>query len=260
MAKKPQPLRRYRNFYFEWISRALREAFLGIGFERGAEIMRGLILWAISVLVLYSTDWRGWPIVGTDNPDPGDVVRLGLCAVTAIIIVFGIFFLWHLIVQPVRIYREAWGKIEEGEKLIGAIGDSEADRRFLSEAYAEGIRLYVAKVDNADGVDIWKSNMDKWVKKIEDHLRERWSISAIHEFKNMNAAGGWSTRRGHDDKLESAVDENGFPITARYTAYLQSVDDIIRHGEYAHLGDVQELLLKRDQVRESENADALNSH
>ena len=48
-------------------------------------------------------------------------------------------FVWHLIVQPVQIYREAWNRIEEDEKLIAAIGDSEVDRKFLSEAYAERI-------------------------------------------------------------------------------------------------------------------------
>ncbi len=257
MAKQRPSLRRYRNFYLEWVRRALREAFIGVGFEGGADIMRGLVLWAVSVLVLYRTNWSGWPIVGTANAAPGDVVRLGLCAVAAIIVVFCILFIWHLIVQPVRIHKEIWAKVDEDEKLIAAIGDSEADRRFLSEAYAEGIRLYVAKVDDADpnGVNFWKSNMDRWVQKIENHLKERWSISATHEFKNMNAAGGWSTRRGAHDKLETALDENGFPITARYTAYLQSVDDIIRHGEYAHLGDVQEFLLKRDLFKQdSENA------
>ena len=114
--------------------------------------MRGLVLWAVSVLVLYRTNWNGWPIVGTTNAVAADVVRLGLCAVASIIVVFCVLFIWHLVVQPVHIYREAWNKIDEDEKLIAAIGDTEADRRFLSEAYAEGIRLYVAKVDEADGI------------------------------------------------------------------------------------------------------------
>ena len=36
MASAPK---HYRNFYIEWLTRALREAFLGVGFEGGADVM-----------------------------------------------------------------------------------------------------------------------------------------------------------------------------------------------------------------------------
>lgn len=254
MAKQRPSLRRYRNFYLEWLRRALREAFMGVGFEGGADVMRGIVLWAIAVVALYFIDWRGWPIIGTIDAEPAHEVRFGLCAVIAIIIVFCGFFVWHLIVQPVRIHKEAWTKINEDEKLIAAIGDTEADRKFLSDAYAEGFRLYRATVnaDDPASVEEWKKAMDRWVEKIKSHLAERWSVSAMHEFNDLGSAGGMSYRRGKDDRLEGIYDEHGFSILCKYSAYLQSVDDIIRRDEYAHLGDVQELLLKRDLFKQDE--------
>lgn len=245
---------RYRNFYKEWLIRAFREAFAGVGFEGGAEIMRGIILWAIAVLALYVIDWSGWPIIGTIDAEPAHEVRFGLCAVVAIVIVFVGFLLWHLIVQPVRIHRESWEKIEENERLIAAIGDSEVDRKFLSEAHAEGFRLYRAEVDCDDpiGVAQWKSNMDVWVEKIKSHLVTRWSISAQHDFNDLGSMGGFTYQRAHSDRLENVTDDHGFSILCTYSAYLKSVDHIIRFGAYRHLGDVQQLLLKRDLFRREE--------
>ncbi len=251
MASAPK---HYRNFYIEWLTRALREAFLGVGFEGGADVMRGIFLWAVAVLALYLIDWRGWPIIGTIDAEPAHEVRFGLCAVIAVILVFAIFFVWHLIVQPVQIYREAWNRIEEDEKLIAAIGDSEVDRKFLSEAYAEGFRLYRAEVDCDDpkSIEQWKASMDAWAEKIKSHLGERWSISALHDFNDLGSMGGFTYGRGANDKLESVRAEHGFSILCKYSAYLQSVDKIIRFGSYRHLGDVQELLFKRDLLRNGE--------
>lgn len=258
---KERPITRYRNFYVEWLRRAFREAFLSVGFEGGADIMRGIVLWAVAVLALYMIDWSGWPIIGTIDAEPAHEVRFGLCAVVAIILVFCGFLVWHLIVQPVRIHKEAWEKIGEDERLIAAIGDSEVDRVFLSKAHAEGFQLYRAEVncDDPSSIEHWKNNMDAWVEKIKSHLAERWSISAQHDFNDLGSIGGFTYRRGEGDKLEGIKDDHGFSILCKYSAYLKSVDQIIRFGAYRHLGDVQELLLKRDLFkRNGERASSTN--
>jgi hypothetical protein len=89
----------------------------------------------------------------------------------------------RLIVQPVRIHKEAWEKLDEERKLIAAIGDSETDRVFLNQAHTEGFRLYRADVncDDPNSIEQWKNNMDAWVEKIKSHLAQRWSISAQHD-------------------------------------------------------------------------------
>jgi hypothetical protein len=257
MAKDHLPPVRYRNFYLEWLSRAFRGALVGVGFEGGVDIIRGIVLWAIAVLTLYFVDWSGWPLISTINAEPEHEVRFGLCAAAAIVIVFGASFIWHLIVQPIRIHRENWKKIEDNEELIGAIGDTEADRRFLSEAYAEGFRLYRAPVDCSDpkNIDLWKENMDAWVERIRAHLVDRWSVSALHDFDDLGSMGGFTFRRGENDELEKVTADHGFSILCKYSAYLQSADDIIRHGEYKHLGDVQELLLRRDLIKGAKASD-----
>ena len=249
---------RYRNFYVEWLRRAFGEAFSSVGFEGGADIVRGVVLWAVAVLALYYIDWRDWPLIGTINAEPAHEVRFGLCAVIAIVLVFSLFFVWHLIVQPVRIYRQAWNKIDEDERLIAAIGDSEVDRRFLSEAHKDGFRLYRAPVDCGDpqNIERWRTDMDAWVAKFRAHLIARWSVSALHEFDDLGARGGWTYLRHDKDGLENVKDEHGFSVLCKYSAYLHTVDHIIRHGAYAHLGDVQELLIKHKMVRSEEDNNA----
>jgi hypothetical protein len=248
----------YRNFYKEWLIRAFQEAFAGVGFEGGAEIVRGVILWAIAVLALYLIDWSGWPIIGPIDAEPAHEVRFGLCVVIAIVVVFGGFLPWHLIIQPVRIHKESWETIDKSERLIAAIGDSEVDRKFLSDAHAEGFRLYRAEVncDDPSSIAQWKNTMDTWVDKIKSHLAERWSISALHDFNDLGSMGGFTYRRVERDRLESVKDEHGFSILCSYSAYLKSVDQIIRFGAYRHLGDVQELLLKRNLFRQDEKTGA----
>jgi hypothetical protein len=46
------------------------------------------------------------------------------------------------------------------------------------------------------------------------------------------------------DENSSLRGEDGFPIFYKYSAYLQSVDNIIRYGARDHLGDSHEILLR----------------
>ena len=245
------------NFYVVWATRAFREAVASTGFKDRGEITRGLVLWALAVLVLYAVNWRGWPIVGASDPGGGEQIRLGLCAVAAILVVFVGSFVWQLIVQPAKIYKETLDLIDDAERIICAVGDSEADRLFLSEAHKEGFRLYRAEFDPNDpsSVALWKTDMDAWVAKIRAHLKERWSISALHDFEVLSSMGGTQYRRKDTDSFlggdETPLLKNqyGFSIFCTYSAYLKNIDDIIRHGEYRHLGDVQEILMRREALR-----------
>jgi hypothetical protein len=71
---------------------------------------------------------------------------------------------------------------------------------------------------------------------------------------DLGSMGGFTYRRGEDDRLESVRGDHGFSSLCAYSAYLESVDTIIRFGAYAHLGDVQELLLKRGLFRRDEES------
>jgi hypothetical protein len=67
---------------------------------------------------------------------------------------------------------------------------------------------------------------------------------------------GVTYKRDEKDKLVGVCDDHGFSILCKYSAYLKSADRIVRFGAYRHLGDVQELLLKRDLLKYNGNSDA----
>jgi len=116
------------NFYRIWFTRAFREAFSALGLENRGEMVRGLVLWAIAVIALYRIPWRGWPISGTIDAEPAHEVRFGLCVVIAIVIAFFLSLCWQIVVQPIRIHKEACGVVDDLETLLVGIGDAEADR------------------------------------------------------------------------------------------------------------------------------------
>jgi hypothetical protein len=86
--------------------------------------------------------------------------------------------------------------------------------------------------------------MNAWVEKVKTHLRARWSVSALHDFEDLGSMGGFHYRRDDIDidGPDSLKDERGWSIFCSYSAHLKSVDEIIRHGQYRHLGDVHEIL------------------
>lgn len=235
-----------RNFYVLWVMRSFRGALAAIGFRDRGEIMRGLLLWAVTVLALWYIPWEQWPIVSTHNPGAGDQVRFGLCAIVAIVIVGGGCLVWQLLVQPPRIYSEALNHIDEAERVITLVADNEGDRRFLSEAYTEGMCLYRAPiVDNdPDSLARYKSDMNAWVSKVRAHIQQRWSITALHEFNDLGSKGGMTYRRGpNEDTFDRKYpDEHGFSIFCTYSAYLKSVSELVRYGD--HLGDAEAVMAR----------------
>jgi hypothetical protein len=239
------------NFFVVWVSRAFQGALTFIGYKKPADIIRSVVIWAATVLVLYAAAWSNWPIEVVYSGG-GEKIGPGICAVAAIVLIFIVSFAWNLIAQPNRIYNEALDQIEDAERVISGVGDSEADRLFRSEMHKTGFQLYRAELDPHDPASVgrWKAEMDAWVSKVRAHLKERWSVSALHDFESGSVGGFQYPRNAGDTPVgepetEHVKDKNGFSIFCRYSAYLKSVDDIILHGSYRHLGDVHEILAIR---------------
>jgi hypothetical protein len=230
----------HRNFYIDWLSRSVREAFRSVGFESRTEMIRGVVLWALAVLLLWTVNWQHLPIIGTADPDVSGEVRLGLSAVLAIMVVFLGSLIWQLAIQPVRMYREAHDRANEAQRRLADIVADEADRLFLSAAYQEGFEIYRADFDpkDAEQFSSWLKRVEEWRRKVRTHIEQRWSIAALHDFDDPSSFSGWHYRRDGSDEIE-AKDR---AILTKFSSHLKNLDQLVRYGQRKHLGGLRELM------------------
>jgi hypothetical protein len=180
------------NFYRKWLVRALRAALVVTGVDWRRDIMGRLLLWAVSCLILYVIPWRYVPIISVETEDISHEMRLGLSAVSAIVVVFVISFLYQLIKQPRVMYDELIRRIVTAEATLSEIENVERDKKVLSDLHREGMVLYRSFVNPADPLspNKWIADIDLWLSKVRDNIRDRWSVSTLHEFDDPSRLGG----------------------------------------------------------------------
>lgn len=238
-----------KDYFREWLHRAVVGALQAVGFEGRTEAVRTVVLWVLSVLVLYSVDWRRVPFVGADDPGASSEVRLGLSALVGILVVFALTFLWQLIVKPaemaderrhdadraVQSGREALDRQSEEarrreEKLkariaelkddIAAMLDAEQLLQRLSTLQRDGRALYDREADPA----VWSQRMNDWNSEVESIIRANFSISDVHRFQSRQMAPPYAT------SWSWAGDEDPWPKRL-YSSRLENLDDLIRFGQ-----------------------------
>jgi hypothetical protein len=225
------------HFYREWSGRSFRAALVITGIDRGRDIMRNVLLWAFACLVLFFIPWKDVPVIGVKTEDLSHEVRLGLSAVSAIIVVFALSFLYQLIKQPSVMYEELRRRTVKAENILSEIENVERDKQILSDLHREGVTLYHSFVNQEDpgAPNKWISDMDMWLEKVRNHIRDRWSISTLHEFNDPSRLGGFSYKR-RDAGLNDIKNTHGGDVMALYSGYIKSVDDIIRFNSGDHFG------------------------
>ena len=243
------------SYHAAWLRRAAHGALLAIGFKGRAEAVRTVLLWAVSVLLLYKVDWRGVPVVGTPDPGASSEVRLGLCIIGGVLLVFIAAFLWQLVVQPAAMDRERLAEVDRGAaearrredeiraqaareaaeaaaredalraQLRGLTDDIEAFKQAeailqrLSDLHRAGRALYQQEASP----EVWSQRMGDWAAEVEGIIAAEFSISVLHRYRGPGNGGeirtDWSWPSGTDSWLK-----------ARYTAKLQGLDDLISGG------------------------------
>jgi hypothetical protein len=145
--------------------------------------MRNVLLWAFACLVLFFIPWKHIPIIGIEAEDLSHEVRLGLSAVSAVIVVFALSFLYQLIRQRRMMYSALMRRTVRAEHTLSEIANVERDKEALSALHKEGVDLYHSFVNPDDPVaqSKWIANMEKWVENVRDHIRGRWSVSTLHD-------------------------------------------------------------------------------
>lgn len=242
-------------FQREWLRRAVRGALLAIGFKGRVETVRTVLLWAVSVLILYAVDWHRVPIIGTDNPGASSEVRLALCVLGGMVGTFVFAFVWQIVVQPAEmdderraellrqshasevldaerraelvrqsqasevLDAERRAEIKRLSKIIADLRDGEALLKRLSDMHSRGHELYHRQADTPT----WSERMAEWNAEVEAFLGVNFSVSALHQYRKpghgSHITTTWQWPDGEDDRL-----------TARYTGRLLALDSIIRLG------------------------------
>jgi hypothetical protein len=225
------------NFYQEWLVRAFRAALVVAGVDWKRDMMSRILLWAIACLILYFVLWKYFLLVSVEAEDVSHEVRFGLSAVFAILVAFLIGFVYQLLKQPRVMYDEVTRRLAKAEGMLSEIDNVERDKVVLSQLHKEGLGLYHSFVspDDPDAASKWIVNMDGWLENVRNHLRERWSVSTLHEFNDPSGRGGFSYKR-RDDRLNGIKNEHGGALTALYSGYIYSLDQIIRFNGGDHFG------------------------
>lgn len=225
------------NFYREWMERAFRASLVVAGVNRGPDIMRSILIWAIACLVLFVIPWNHVPIIGVKAEDLSHEVRLGLSAVAAVIVVFSISIIYQLIKQPRVMYDEVVRRAVKAECMLSEIDNVERDKETLSSLHKEGVELYHSFVSPDDPLAPikWTTDMDGWRERVRDSIRDRWSVSTLHEFNDPSRSGGFSYQR-RDRGRTQINDAGGRNLTALYSGYIHSLDHIIRFNGGDHFG------------------------
>jgi hypothetical protein len=225
------------KFYREWIGRSLSASLVLTGVDNKREIMRNLLLWAIASLILFFIPWNYIPVIGVAAEDLSHEVRLGLSFVLAIIAVFVVSLAYQLLIQPAKMQNELWQRVGKTEAILSEIENVERDKVILSDLHRSGVGLYQSYVtpDDPDAPARWVSDMEAWLERVRDHIKDRWSISTLHEFNDPSRRGGFSYKR-RDDGLKNAKTQHGGDATALYSGHIESLDHIIRFNGGDHFG------------------------
>lgn len=226
------------GYYLKLFRRALTEAFAAIGLTKPTEAFRSLVVWSFTVLLLYNIGWARIPIIGTENPDASSEVRLGLSAVSAIVLIFTVTFVWRLIVLPPRLDAELKREVAEHKAEIETDADIEIELMTLSKMRLEGLDLYENIKDPEDDEQYlaWRTALDAWAQRIRDRLEAQWSVAAIHEFDDAGRSGGW-TRMLNDHDVHEKLEARSRGLMSRYTSRFKAVDHLVRSGHFLFVGE-----------------------
>ena len=226
------------GYYLKLFRRALAEAFAAIGLTKPTEAFRSLVVWSFTVLALYNIGWSRIPIVGTENPDASSEVRLGLSAVSAIVLIFTATLVWRLIVLPPRFDAELKRELEEHRAEIDTDADVEIELMTLSKMRLEGLDLYEAIKDPTDDEQYhaWRTALDAWAQRVRSRLEAQWSVAAIHEFDDAGRSGGW-TRMLNDQEVHDKLEAKSRGLMSRYTSRFAAVDHLVRSGHFLFIGE-----------------------
>ena len=230
-----------KSFYREWFRRSFHAALRVAGVDRRSDIMRTVLLWAIACLVLFFIPWSHVPIIGVQVEDLSHEMRLAISAVLAVVVIFIISFVYQIFAQPFKMQNELWQRLTATESLLSEIANVERDKEALSELHKKGVELYQSFVspDDPNARDRWVSDMEKWVESVRGYIKDRWSVSTLHEFNDPAGRGGFSFPRS-DNGLNVVTNKGGYKIadhiTGRYSGYLYALDHIIRSNSGDHFG------------------------
>ncbi len=199
--------------------------------------MRTVLAWSIACLILFFIPWSHVPIIGVQVEDLSHEMRLAISAVSAVVVIFIVSFFYQIFAQPFKMQNEMWQRLITTESLLSEIANVERDKETLSELHKEGVELYNSFVspDDPTARDRWVSDMDKLIESVRDYIKDRWSVSTLHEFNEPAGRGGFRYPRS-DDGLTGAKNSHGGSLTALYSGYLYSLDHIIRFNSGEHFG------------------------
>jgi len=218
------------SFYRLCVARAFRDTniFFGLSRERA---MPAILVWAITTCIIYLV---------ADKNDFIQEITLGWASMIAIFVTWPMVFMAHLFLSPSKIYADALKKIEEKERKIQKISNTEDILLALSDFYLRGKDLYFSGFSSDETKKVWDQKFALWSQDVEDYLTKHTNISALHSFKNAKYG---SMHFSHENFNNPYFDSGSFlkDIQA-FSEKLCMLDDYIQFNPSEWRNDLNESL------------------
>ncbi|MGH1417435.1 MAG: hypothetical protein ACRBCJ_01105 [Hyphomicrobiaceae bacterium] len=233
-------------YYGRVVARAWSNAFQALGISM-TRAMQSILIWALATYILWRVPWQQYDIFQGVAPNYQDEIPIGVAAVLAILILFGVVFIFNLIYAPVELDAENRKIVREVQDAIEATVDAERVIQILSELHREGRLMYGVY----DDPPAWESKMKAWSERVEKILKAEFSAIALHEFRKPGSNFSYTT----DWEWEPYDSGQNINLKGKYANRISALDDLVRETRSTFIGDKSELSAISDRCREVKKHD-----
>jgi hypothetical protein len=161
--------------------------------------------------------------------------RLAIAGALAAIGGGALLFLFDLVTAPKRLHQDMQKRLMSRHDIILNFWEAERKLRILDALQTEGRAIYRDLSD----IERYEARFNAWDTKVVSVLKDKFSITALYEYQNSYT--GVSGMLGGYYTLENAAagwEEKSQSLLARFSARLEALVDMIKHGGGVYVGPV----------------------
>lgn len=203
--------------FYRYYLKALKEALCFVseflGFSSKVSVFRAILLWAITTLLIY--------FVANESLLQSRI-ELGISSMLSIVLVTSVVFTVSLFIAPVKLHNKIESENIKLKSIIDSAVDMESRLEELSGLYYEGKKLYDKGFQDEEEGLRWERSLNEWGKVVETKIKEGFSISELHKFRQPQGFSYYQIRSIPDELIEKHKE----PLE-RFTAYVSNLNDIV---------------------------------
>jgi hypothetical protein len=203
----------FYRYYLKVLEEALRFVSKFLGFSSKVSIVRAILLWAITTLCIY--------FIANESLIQSRL-ELRVSSVFSIVLLACVVFIVSLFRAPVKLHDKVESENAKLKSIIDSAVDMESRLEELSRLYYEGKKLYDSGfLDEEERVG-WERSLNEWERVVETKIKEGFSISELHKFRQPQGFSYFRIRLIPDELIEKHKE-----VLERFTAHISNLNDIV---------------------------------